>query len=68
MTGENFKSRKNAKVCYLCNQNLQNDGDINYQKLKRYNLRTRKSKSEAHSMYNFRYLVPREIPVIKHNL
>ena len=66
------KSYKKQKVCHIykkesCyDENEKNEFKL-YQKVRYHCHCTRKFREAAHSIYNLRYIVPKEIPVVIHN-
>ena len=66
------KSYKKQKVCHICkkescyDENEKNEFKL-YQKVRYHCHCTRKVRGAAHSIYNLRYNVPKEIPVVIHN-
>ena len=54
------------KICYIC-KNEFNNNDKKQQKVRDHCHYTGKYRGAAHNIYNLRYNVPKEIPVVFHN-
>ena len=56
------------KVCYICKKEFaDNNNNKKQQKVRDYCHYTGKYRGAAHNIYNLRYKVPKEIPVLFHN-
>ena len=69
LTKEKLKSLQDAKVCYICGKRILKKlhKKINYWKVKDHCHYTGKYRGAAHSIYNLKFNVPNEIPVVFHN-
>ena len=54
------------KICYICKKEFNNNGK-KQQKVKDHCHYTGKYRGAAHNIFNLRYKVPKEIPVVFHN-
>ena len=68
LTRKEFKSRKDAERCYICGIKFFKKffRDNNYQKVEGCHY-TGKYRGGAHSVWNFKFNLPNEIPVVFHN-
>ena len=67
LTNSHDKFYEEQKVCHICfDKNEKNKFKL-YQKVRDHCHYTGKFRGAAHSIYNLRYKVPQEIPVIIHN-
>ena len=68
---EEQKSYKKQKICHICKEKFGLDKDdksyTNRKKIKDQCHYTKKLRGAAHSIYNLKYKVPKEIPIIIHN-
>ena len=66
---EELKSNQDAKVCYICGKRLLKKfvKDKNDRKVTHHCHYTGKYRSAAHSLFNLKFNVPNEIPVVFHN-
>ena len=77
LTDEENKSYEKQEVCHICKKKFcldENDETVktdekikNYQKVKDHCHYTRKFRGAAHGIYNLRYKVPKNIPIVIHN-
>ena len=70
LTKEEIKSRriKDAKVCYMCRKILlKNAKDQNYWKVRNNCHYKEKYRGAAQSIFNLKFNVPNEIPIVFHN-
>ena len=72
LTGEENKSYKKQKVCYIWKREFSTDkNDKNffklYHKVRGHCHYTRKFRGVAHGIFSLRYKTPKEIPVVFHN-
>ena len=72
LTDDEIKYCKKWKYCHICKKkNCDNKNDKNkfklYQKVRNHCHYTGKFRNVAHNIYNLRYKVQREIPVVLHN-
>ena len=54
------------KICYICKKEFSNNEKKNY-KVRDHCHYTGKYRGAAHNICNFRYKVPKEIPIVFHN-
>ena len=68
LTEKEEKKYNNKKVCYICKKRFNTD-DSNKKcyKVKNHCHFTGKYRGAAHDICNFRYKIPKEIPVVFHN-
>ena len=68
LTKEEKKMHNEQKVCYICKKRFStDDNNKKYHKVKDHCQYTGKYKGAAHDICNFRYKIPKEIPVVFHN-
>ena len=68
LTPEEREDYGDQKVCYICEKEFDNnDNDKKQQKVRDHCHYTGKYRGAAHSICNFRYKMPKEIPVVFHN-
>ena len=69
LTKEELKSHQDAKVCYTCGKRIlkQLSKNINCPKVTDHYHYTGKYRGLAHSICNWKFNVPNEIPVVFHN-
>ena len=69
LTKEELKSHEDAKLCYICGQRFLKKfaNDKSYPKFRGHCHYTGKYRGAAHSISNFEFNVPNEIPVVFHN-
>ena len=65
LTNKEIKSYGKQKVCYICKKEFCDDK--NNKKVRDHCHYTGKFWGAAHSVYNIRYKVPKEIPIVFHN-
>ena len=65
LTNKELKSYENQKVCHICKKEFCDNK--NKKKLKDHCHYTGKFRRAAHSVWNLRYKVPKEIPAVFHN-
>ena len=65
LTNKEITSYENQKVCHICKGKFCNDKSK--KKVKNHCRYTGKSRRAAHSEYNLRHKVAKEIPVVFHN-
>ena len=54
------------KICYICKKEFNNNGKKNY-KVRDHCHYTGKYRGATHNIFNLRYKVPKEIPIVFHN-
>ena len=66
---EEKKTHREQKVCYICKKGFSTDDDNNkkYFKVRDHCYYTGKYRGAAHDIYNLRYKIPKETPVVFHN-
>ena len=66
---QRVKAHEDAKICYIWGKYFINKlfRDINYPKIRDYCYYTGKYRGPAHSIYNLKFNVPNEIPVVLYN-
>ena len=68
LTYKENKSYKKQKVCYICKKGFSTDDDNKkYHKVRGHCRYTGKYRGATHSVCNFRYKTPKEIPVMFHD-
>ena len=69
LTKEMQESYENAKICYICQEKLENKyvKDKKYCKVKDHNHYTGEYRGAAHSICNLKYSVPKKMPIAFHN-
>ena len=72
LTDEEKESHENQKMCYICEQEFCTDENNKKefklkQKVRDHCHYTGKYRGAAHSICNFRYKIPKEIPIVFHN-
>ena len=69
LTKEQQESYKNAKICFICKEKLENKylKDKKYRKAIDHFHYTGKHRGAAHSIYNLKYRAPKKIPIAIHN-
>ena len=68
LTTEEKKDSNDQKRCYICKKEFdKNDNDKKQQKVRDYCHYTGKYRGAAHNICNWRYKIPKEIPVVFHN-
>ena len=65
LTNKETKSYEKQKVCRICKEKFCDDN--NKKKVRHHCHYTRKFRGAAHSGCNFRYKLPKEIPIVFHN-
>ena len=66
LTKKEEENHNNQKVCYICKKDFGANDKKNY-KVRGHCHYTGKYRGAAHNMYNLRYKVPKEIPIVFHN-
>ena len=66
LTKKEEENHNNQKVCYICKKTFDTNDKKNY-KVRNHCHYTGKYRGAAHNMYNLRYKVPKEIPIVFHN-
>ena len=68
-TTDRWRKLKKQKVCYISKKEFSTDNDNNkkYYKVRDHCHYTRKFRGATHSICNWRYKTPKEIPVVSHN-
>ena len=68
-TNKQQKSYENAKICYICLEKFEDNyaKDKKYHKVRGHCHCTGKYRGAAHSKYNLKYSVPKEVSVVLHN-
>ena len=66
LTKEQQESYKNAKICYICKENVENKylKEKKYRKVRDYCRYTGEYRSAAHSICNLKYSVPKKNPIV----
>ena len=68
LTKEEKKIHNKQKVCYICKKRFSTDDkNKKHHKVKDHCHYTGKYRGFAHDIYNLRYEIPKEIPVVFHN-
>ena len=69
LTKEQQESCKNAKICYICKEKVENKylKDQKYCKVRDHYHYPGEYSSAAHSICNLKYSIPKTIPVVFHN-
>ena len=68
LTKKEEKKHNKQEVCYICRKEFNtDDSDKKYHKVKDHCHYTGKYRGAAHDIYNLRYKIPKEIPVVFHN-
>ena len=68
LTNEEKKIHREQKVCYICKIGFSTDDDNKkYHKLRNHCHYTGKYRGAAHDIFNLRYKIPKEIPIVFHN-
>ena len=68
LTKKKEKKYNKQRVCYICKKRFStDDGNKKYNKVKDYCHYTGKYRGAAHDMWNLRYKIAKEIPVVFHN-
>ena len=69
LTEEQKESYENAKICYIFKENFENKylQDTQYLKVTDHCHYTEENRGAAHSICNFKYSVPKKIPIVFHN-
>ena len=69
LTKEQPKSYKNAKICYISKEKLENKylKDKKYRKVRDHCHQLGEYRGAAHSIYNLKYSVPKSVPIVFHN-
>ena len=69
LTKEELKSHQDAKICYACGKRILKKLSkcMNYQKVRDHCHYTSTYRGVTHSICNFKFNVPNEIPVVFHN-
>ena len=68
LTKKEEKKHNKQEVCYICRKEFNtDDSDKKYHKVKDHFHYTGKYRGAAHDIYNLRYKIPKEIPVVFHN-
>ena len=69
LTKEELKSHQDAKICYICGKRILKklSKSINYRKVRDHCHHTGKYGGAVHSICNFKFNVPNEIPEVFHN-
>ena len=68
LTRKESKSHEDAKECYICGKGMRtNAKDIHHWKVIDHCHYTRKYRDAADSIYNLKFKIPNEIPVVIHN-
>ena len=62
------KSYENAKICYICKENFENNylKDKKYRKI-RDHCHIGEYRGAAHSICNLKYIAPKKVPIVFHN-
>ena len=66
LTTEEKIYHNKQKICYICKKKFNNNEKNNY-KVRDHCHYTGKYRGAAHNICNFRYKVPKEIPIVFHN-
>ena len=69
LTTEQPESYENSKICYICKEKIENKylKDKIYHKVRGHCYYTGEYRDAAHSIYNLKYTVPKEVPIVFHN-
>ena len=69
LTTEELKSHEDARPCYICKRRILRklSKSINYWKVRDHCHYSGKYRGEVNSIYNSKFSVPNEIPVVFHN-
>ena len=69
LTKEQQESYENAKICYICNEKLENKclKDRKYRKIRDHCHYPGEYRGAAQSICNLKYSVPIKIPIVFHN-
>ena len=69
-TKEQQESYENAKLCYICREKFENKylKDKKYLRVRDHCHYTEEYRSAAHSICNLKYIVPKTIPIVYHNV
>ena len=68
LTKKEEKHHNKQKVCYICKKEFNtDDSDKKHHKVKDHCHYTGKYRGAAHNIYNLRYRIPKEIPIVFHN-
>ena len=69
LTKEQQESYKNAKICYICQEKLENkySKDKKYRKIRDHCHYTGEYRGAVHSVCNLKDIVPKRIPIDFHN-
>ena len=69
LTKEQQESYENAKICYICKEKFDNKylKDKKYSKVRDYFHYKGEYRGAAHSICNFKYSMPKKIPIVFHN-
>ena len=73
LTDKETESYEKQKICYICEKEISTDkNDKNafklYHKVRGHCHYTEKIRGAAHNICNLRYKIPKEIPVVFHNV
>ena len=66
LTKKEKENHNNQKICCICKKEFDTNDKKNY-KVRDHCHYTGKYRGAAHNMYNLRYKVPKEIPIVFHN-
>ena len=68
LTNKEEKNHNKQKVCHICRKEFNtDDSDKKYHKVKDHCHYTGEYRGPAHDIFNLRYKIPKEIPVVFHN-
>ena len=66
LTTEEERYHNKQKICYICKKEFNNKDKKNYKVRDHYHYMG-KYRGAAHNIFNLRYKVPKEIPIMSHN-
>ena len=68
LTKKEEKKHNKQEICYICKKGFStDDSDKKYHKVIDHCHYTEKYRGAAHDIYNLRYKIPKEVPVVFHN-
>ena len=68
LTKKEEKNHNKQKVCYICKKEFDTgDNDKKHHNVRDHCHYTRKYRGAAHNIFNLRYKIPKEIPIVFHN-
>ena len=69
LTKRHHDSYEIAKICYICKEKFENKylKDKKYRKVRHHYHYTGEYRGAAHNIYNLKYSVPKEIPIVFHD-